>query len=131
MGWTGTRPTAFVNVVQADLRKHRNRIAAEALQMVVNGSPVDTGAFRGSHRVSVDAPDYGYDAAQTDKPPSQATIEAGLAVIATANQPFQAVIVQTNLPYAEKLEAGTSKEQAPAGVYRPAWATLRAKYARS
>jgi len=130
MAWTGTRPTSFVNVVQADLRKKRNQIAAEALQLVVNGSPVDTGAFRGSHRVSVDGPDYGFDAAQTDKPPSQATIEAGLAVIATANQPFQTVIVQTNLPYAEKLEAGNS-DQAEHGIYRPAFSHIRAKYARS
>jgi len=129
MGWTGTRPTAFVNVVQADLRKQRNRIAAEALQLVVNGSPVDTGAFRGSHRVSVDAPDYGFEAAQTDTN-GQATIEAGLAVIATANQPFQAVTVQTNLPYAEKLENGHS-DQAEHGIYRPTWAYLRAKYAQS
>jgi len=129
MAWTGTRPTAFVNVVQADLRKKRNQIAAEALGLVVQHSPVDTGAFRGSHRVSVDAPDTGYDAAHVDTS-GQATVQAGLAVIATANQPFQAVTVQTNLPYAEKLEDGHS-EQAPTGVYRPAYAFLRAKYARS
>jgi len=129
MGWTGTRPTAFVNVVQADLRKKRNRIAAEALQLVVQHSPVDTGAFRGSHRVSVDAPDTGYDLAQADES-GQATVQAGLAVIATANQPFQAVTVQTNLPYAEKLEAGHS-DQAEHGIYRPAFTHIRAKYARS
>jgi len=130
MAWTGTRPTAFVNVVKADLAKRRNQIAAEALQLVVQHSPVDTGAFRGSHRVSVDTPDYGHDAAQTDTN-GQAAVQTGLTVIATANQPFQTVTVQTNLPYAEKLEAGHSKKQAPQGVYRPAYAFLRAKYARS
>jgi len=128
-GWTGTRPVAFVNVMQADLRAHRNKIAAEALQMVVAGSPVDTGAFRGSHRVSVDAPDHGSDVAHQDKN-GRATLETGLTVIASAQQPFQMVTVQTNLSYAEKLEDGHS-EQAPAGIYRPAFSHLRAKYARS
>lgn len=127
-GWSGTRPTAFVKVVETDLKDTRNKIAVEALQMVVTGSPVDTGAFRGSHIVSVDADDKSVPN-RLDKA-GQETINAGMAVIATADKPFQAVTIQTNLPYGEKLEDGHSK-QAPRGVYRPSFAAIRAKYAKS
>lgn len=127
-GWSGIKPSAFVKVVEADLKAKRNQIAAEALQMVVTGSPVDTGAFRGSHRVSVDSEDR--SVTETLDPSGQATIDAGLAVIATADQPFQAVTVQTGISYGEKLENGHST-QAPQGVYGPAFAHIRAKHAKS
>lgn len=129
-GWSGIKPTAFVKVVEADLKEKRNQIAAEALQMVVGGSPVDTGAYRGNHRVSVDVEDLGVDEGLSGEN-TQATISAGLAVIAQANQPYQAVIVQNNIAYGEDLENGHSKEQAPQGVYRPAFAHIRAKHGAS
>ncbi len=37
------------------------------LQQVIVGSPVDTGAFRGNHRVSVNSPDSTYDLSTADK----------------------------------------------------------------
>jgi len=125
-GWSGTRPTAFVKVVEADLKDKRNEIAAEALQMVVSGSPVDTGAFRSSHVVSIDKEDY----TVPDIRPAQETINAGLAVIAKADQPYQAVMLQSNIDHGEALEEGHS-QQAPNGVYRPTWAHLRAKHSKS
>lgn len=127
-GWGGTRPSAFVKVVETDLKTKRNQIAAEALQMVVTGSPVDTGAFRGSHVVSVDSEDPSVP--QRLDPSGQETIDAGLAVIATANEPYQAVTVQSNIAYGEALEAGHS-QQAPQGIYRPAFAHIRAKHSKS
>lgn len=128
MYWS-KRPTDFINVVEADLRKRRNDIAAEVLRSVVVSSPVDTGAYRGNHRVSINSADYSFEISQTDKR-GQRTISAGMAVIDSANQPFQAIYVQTNLPYAEVLEDGHS-QQAPNGVYRPAFAHIRAKYSKS
>lgn len=128
MAWGGTKPTAFVKVVETDLKDKRNEIAAEALEMVVKASPVDTGAFRGSHVVSVDAEDPSVP--QRLDPSGQETIDAGLAVIATADEPYQAVTVQSNIAYGEALEAGHSK-QAPQGIYRPAFAHIRAKHAKS
>ncbi|WP_339139099.1 hypothetical protein [Kerstersia gyiorum] len=113
--------------METDLKDTRNKIAVEALQMVVTGSPVDEGTFRGSHRVSIDVENH--EIPNTPDKSGQATVNAGLEVIATAGDPFQAVTIQTNLPYGEKLEGGHSK-QAPAGVYRPAFATIRAKYAK-
>ncbi|HBQ89181.1 MAG TPA: hypothetical protein DD803_06935 [Alcaligenes faecalis] len=122
------RPTAFVKVVETDLKDTRNKIAVEALQMVVTGSPVDTGAFRGSHVVSVDVESHSVPD-RLDKS-GQETINAGVEVIATADKPFQAVTVQTSMPYGEKLEEGHS-QQSPSGVYRPAFAHLRAKHSGS
>ena len=126
MGWSKP-PTAFIKTVEADLAAVRTRIAMEALQTVVLASPVDTGAYRGSHVVSVDAADYSVPK-EPDKS-GQKTIDTGIAVIAGANKPFQAVTVQTNLGYAESLENGHSK-QAPTGVYSPAFQYIRAKYAK-
>lgn len=129
-GWSGIKPTAFVKVVEADLKEKRNQIAAEALQMVVTSSPVDDGPFRGNHRVSVDGPVHGYDMEKADKN-GNPTIEAGMAVIATADQPYQEVIIQNEIPYAEALEDGHSEKQAPHGVYRPVFTHIKAKYGGS
>lgn len=126
-GWSGIRPTAFINVVESDLKDTRNKIAVEALQMVVTSSPVDTGAYRGSHVVSVDSSDLSVpDRADTS---GQETINAGMVVVATADQPYQEVTVQTNISYGESLEDGHSG-QAPAGVYRVAFESLKSKHAK-
>lgn len=127
-GWSGIKPSAFVKVVEADLKTKRNQIAVEALQMVVTGSPVDTGAFRGSHLVSIDEEDRSVP--ERLDPSGQETINAGLAVIAKADQPYQAVAVQSNIAYGEELEKGHS-QQAPQGIYRPAFANIRAKHSKS
>lgn len=126
MAWGGTKPTAFVKVVEADLKNKRNEIAAEALQMVVSGSPVDTGAFRSSHVVSINEEDHTVPGIRS----AQETIDAGLAVIAKADQPYQAVMVQSNIAHGEALEAGHS-QQAPTGIYRPTMAHIRAKHSKS
>lgn len=129
MAWGGTKPTAFVKVVETDLKDKRNEIAAEALEMVVKASPVDTGAFRESNRVSIDEPDYGAEDEGTNEK-AQSVIDAGLAVIADADEPYQAIFIQNNIEYGEILEGGHS-EQAPDGIYRPTYAHLRAKYSKS
>lgn len=126
MSWKGLKPSAFVNVVEADLKDKRNEIAAEALQMVVTTSPVDTGAFRSSNVVSIDKEDYSIPEIVS----AQKTIKAGLAVIAKADQPYQAVIVQSNIRHGEILEDGHS-QQAPDGIYRPTMAHIRAKHSKS
>lgn len=128
-GWSGIKPSAFVKVVEDDLKDKRNQIAAETLQQVVSRSPVDTGSYRSNHRVSVDAEDRTAEEGIGRVDP-QSTIDAGLAVIAQADQPFQAVIVQNNISYGEALEDGHS-DQAPYGVYRPTVAYLRAKHTKS
>ncbi|MCO8166835.1 HK97 gp10 family phage protein [Pseudomonas sp. 21LCFQ02] len=123
-GWSNG-PLEFIKVFEADLVKHRNEIAADALQMVVHGSPVDTGAYKGSHRISVNHEDL--SAPITPDTGGAKTIAAGMKIIASAKQPFSMILIQTNLPYSESLENGHSG-QAPAGNYGPAFASLVAKY---
>lgn len=126
-GWSN-KPTAFINVIETSLKERRNDAAKDALQMVVRSAPVDTGAFRGNNRVSVDSEDHTFDLDATDKS-GQETISAGIAVIDKADKPYQAVTIQNNLPYAEVLENGHS-QQAPQGVYGPAFEAVRSKYAK-
>lgn len=127
-GWT-KKPSEFMVQVEGDLTQQRRIITMEVLQGVVLASPVDKGTFRASHQVTVDAVSTSYDMSKQDKSGS-ATISDGLAAIASIDKPFGESTVQTNLPYAETLEEGHSA-QAPSGVYRPTFANIRAKYAKS
>ena len=56
MSWKN-KPTDFIKVIESDLVKQQIEIVVEALQGVVMSSPVDTGAFRANHRVSVGSVD--------------------------------------------------------------------------
>ena len=111
-GWS-TPPSAFAGVVD-DLVAQRVRIIAfKMLNEIVLRSPVDTGRFRGNNIVSVGAPVL---AGTLNLDPSgAATIQAGARAL-TGLEPFTVVYIQNNLPYAERLEDGHSK-QAPGGVY--------------
>lgn len=113
-GWSKP-PGAFIKVVEEDLTKQRRILTMEVLQGVVMMSPVDKGTFRGSHQVTVDSISTGFDLEKQDKSGGE-TISEGLAVIGAIDKPYGESTVQTNLPYAEALEDGSST-QAPAGVY--------------
>lgn len=106
-------PSQFAEQVETDVGKWHRIISMALLTEIVFRSPVDKGTFRGSHVVSVGAPDYSLTV-ETDKTGTK-TIQQGQAVIAKS-QPFSVLYIQTNLPYAEPLENGHS-QQAPAGVY--------------
>jgi hypothetical protein len=88
------------------------KIAMEILSRVVLKSPVDTGRFRGNWTVSLNTPDLGI----TDgvDPSGGATIARGSSVITGMREP-RVIYVSNNLPYAQRLEEGSSK-QAPAGM---------------
>ncbi|MDH0749522.1 HK97 gp10 family phage protein [Pseudomonas sp. GD03842] len=111
-GWT-TSPTLFADQIEADLATRVRVIAMAMLNEVVLRSPVDTGRFRGNNIVSIGAPVY----AQTGKvdPTGAATISDGVSEL-SGLEPFTVVYIQNNLPYAERLENGHSK-QAPSGIY--------------
>lgn len=137
-GWS-KRPTEFIRVVEGDLAKKRTHIAVDALQAVISGSPVADGTYRMNHRVTVDSEDHGFDPdagrGKGSEPPKGSlnvpSYEAGLQVIAEgADEPFATVTIQNNAPYGPKLEDGHSN-QAPDGTYRPAFAAVRAKHAKS
>lgn len=127
MGWTN-KPSSFTKVIETDLSEKQKAIVLDALQGVILQSPVDSGAFRGSHRVSINQPDMSFSESDYDKGGST-TIAKGRSLLARL-VPFSTVYIQTNAPYAAKIEFGgfTSKpetektaggysKQAPQGVY--------------
>lgn len=115
-GWS-TPPALFADVVEQNIVKRVRIIAMAMLGEVVLRSPVDTGRFRGSHTISIGSPVYS-DSGRLDRS-GGSTTNAGVSAL-TGLEPFTQVFIQTNLPYAQKLEDGHSK-QAPAGIYSVAF----------
>lgn len=71
------------------------------------------GTFRGSHMVSIGAPDM--TVIERVDPSGSATISDGSMLIRASGN-FPVIYIQTNSPYGEMLELGHST-QAPGGVY--------------
>jgi hypothetical protein len=111
-GWS-TPPSLFAGVVEEALAQRVRVIALAMLNEIVLRSPVATGRFRGNNLVSVGAPVYSSIEA-VDKSGGD-TIQRGLSVM-SGLEPFTQVFIQNNLPYAQALEDGHSK-QAPGGIY--------------
>lgn len=122
-GWT-TPPSLFADQIEAEVAKRVRVIAIAMLNEVVLRSPVDTGRFRGSHIVSIGAPVF-TETQQAD-PTGAATLNEGISRL-SGLEPFTTVYIQTNLPYAERLENGHSK-QAPAGIYGLAFTGVAEAY---
>lgn len=71
------------------------------------------GTFRGSHMVSIGAPDL--SVIENIDPSGNETINKGSMLIKASGK-FPVIYIQTNSPYGEMLELGHST-QAPGGVY--------------
>ena len=89
------------------------KIGLEVYSSVVMRSPVDTGRFRGNWNVSL---------ANFDPSVSELTDKEGAASIANATVSIAeykggSIYISNNLPYAQRLEDGWSK-QAPVGMLR-------------
>lgn len=124
MSWKN-KPSSFALQVLADGDSHLRKVSAEMLQQVIIGSPVDTGAFRGNHRISINSEDNTYDVSSADKG-SNTTQEQGNQKILQAKL-GDTVYVQNNLPYAVALENGHSKQK-PNGVYALSFQYVCEKY---
>ncbi|HEN8710629.1 TPA: HK97 gp10 family phage protein [Pseudomonas putida] len=111
-GWS-TPPSLFAGVVEEALTQRVRVIALAMLNEIVLRSPVDTGRFRGNNIVSIGAPVY-TTTENLDKSGGE-TIQRGLSVM-SGLEPYTQVFIQNNLPYAQALEDGHSK-QAPSGVF--------------
>lgn len=122
-GWSKSL-SGFAREVEQTQNKRLRAAALQALTGVIERSPVDTGAFRSNNRVSVGSPDDGYDESATDAT-GDATQAEGLQIIGQVRDAFGVIYVQNNLPYAEALENGHSKNQAPSGVYAITFNDLR------
>lgn len=120
MGWKGKKPTSFSLEVSKAAEDHVKHIVMDAVQSLVNLSPVDTGVYRASHMVSVGSGDYDIRGPETN-PIQDAAIQA--VKIKLGNL----VYIQNNQPYAERLENGWS-DQAPQGIYGLTYNFISQKY---
>lgn len=125
MGWNGLRPSQFTLQLLRDGSELQRKITAAMLQGVVLKSPVDTGAFRGNHRVSIGSVDDTKDFLKKDTT-GTTTIADGMAKILSI-QLGKRVFISNNLPYAIRLENGHSG-QAPLGIYSITFQSVTSRY---
>lgn len=125
-GWS-IPPTEFADQIDEEVGRRVRVIAMALLNEVVLRSPVGNpslwksppppgyvgGRFRGSHIVSIGSPVY--TVTEAVDPNGSETIRNGAAAL-SGLEPYTVVYIQTNLPYAERLENGHST-QAPSGIY--------------
>ena len=136
-GWS-IPPTAFADLIDEEVVKRVRVITMALLNEVVLRSPVGNpslwknppppgyvgGRFRGSHIVSIGSPVY--TVTNTVDPGGADTINRGMAAL-SGLEPYTQVFIQTNLPYAERIELGHST-QAASGVYELAFVGVSEAY---
>jgi hypothetical protein len=136
-GWS-VPPSAFAELVDEEVSKRVRTIALALLGEVIQRSPVGNpdlwknppppgyvgGRFRGSHIVSIGSPVY--TATTSVDPGGSETMSKGMAAL-SGLEPYTQVFIQTNLPYAERLENGHST-QAPGGIYDLAFISVSEAY---
>lgn len=109
------------------------RAGLEIYSAALAFSPVRTGRFRASHRLSRNSADLSVEPPREGNavelggiPPTGAELAKGVAGLGRVTWK-DTVIISNNLPYANRLESGWSK-QAPAGVYKPAVQAFQARF---
>ena len=137
VGWS-IPPSVFADQIDEEVSKRVRTIALALLNEVIERSPVGNpdlwknppppgyvgGRFRGSHIVSIGAPVY---TVTTNVDPSGSdTRSKGMAAL-SGLEPYTQIFIQTNLPYAERLERGHSG-QAPDGLYDLAFISVSEVY---
>ncbi|MCS6738635.1 HK97 gp10 family phage protein [Acinetobacter baumannii] len=120
MGWKGKKPTDFSFDVAKQAEGKVKKITMEVVQSLVVSSPVDSGAYRASHIVSIGSGDYGVRGPETN-----AVQDAALQAVKF--KLGNLVYIQNNKPYAERLENGWS-DQAPQGIYNTTFTFISQKY---
>lgn len=120
MGWTGKKPTSFSLDVVKNAEEQVKKITMDTVQSLVVSSPVDTGAYRASHIVSVGSSDYG-----VREPSTNAVQDASIQAVKFKLGSL--IYIQNNQPYAERLENGWS-DQAPLGIYSTTFTYITQKY---
>ena len=99
-------------------------VGLQAIRRIDMRSPVDTGRFRANWTLSIGEPSATVLA--VDDPSGGATVARNVSALeAYPKDTFPAIYLQNNLPYAEPLEAGHSK-QAPGGMVAITQAELAA-----
>jgi hypothetical protein len=91
------------------------KIAIELFSRVIEKSPVDTGRFRANWNCSISSPDL--STSESTDPSGSGAISKATSTVVSYTLNDQSVFLTNNLPYAERLENGWSK-QAPNGMVR-------------
>lgn len=91
------------------------KITFELFSTVILKSPVDSGRFRGNWVVQSGSPSAAVDYAKRDPSGSSAVSQA--ATLVASVRAGDVIYMANNLPYAQRLEYGYSK-QAPSGMVR-------------
>lgn len=120
MGWKGKKPTNFSLDVTKTAEDQVKKITMDTVQSLVVSSPVDTGAYRASHIVSIGSGDFGVRGPETNS-------VQDAAIQAVKFKLGNLVYIQNNQPYAERLENGWS-DQAPQGIYSTTFTYISQKY---
>lgn len=104
----------FVEKAKKNPEKVMRQVSIKLFSAIIKASPVDTGRFRMNWMASGGTPASGVTDA-TDKSGNIATGNATSFVLKAAD--WQEFTLTNNLPYAQRLEYGWSK-QAPQGMVR-------------
>lgn len=119
-GWDRA-PFLFADDIMTDAHKLQRGMAITVLNNLQLLSPVLSGRYRANHTVSFGSPDYRY----TDNKDGMSLAFSAINSLTPSALPV--VYIQNNLPYAERLENGWSK-QAPSGIYSLAYEAMVAAY---
>ena len=122
MTWRN-KPSSFSLQLISEADALTKKITGEMLQQVVVRSPVDSGAYRNNHRVSVGSVDKSFDVNDTGSD----SLSKGIRTIQSGGGLGKIVYISNSLPYAEKLENGYS-QQAPQGIYSLSFLSVVSKY---
>ncbi len=91
------------------------KITIELFSRVIEKSPVDTGRFRANWNCSISSPDL--STSESTDPSGSGAISKVTSTVVSYTLNDQSVFLTNNLPYADRLENGWSK-QAPNGMVR-------------
>lgn len=114
MGWNRT-PRSIALQLETRVHELQKKQARAVLKNLHNLSPIKSGRYRSNHIVSIGRPSTAFDARRRDY---NRWYSVALEQINSSPRGAK-IYIQNNLPYAMKLENGTST-QAPMGIYRVA-----------
>lgn len=131
--------TKFIKKTQLSADSVLRKLGFDAFGGVLKRSPVDTGRFRSSNRISINSPDVSVEA---DRGPSTGKGGApypGGPELNKASQMLQSASfgdtlhITNNLPYARPLEDGSSQQtnRQPDGIYGATYQELIANFAKT
>ena len=114
---------AFEAEVKAAHTEQVRAVGRELLELLVQGSPVDTGHFKANWQVSIGRPATGI--VNGVDPDGAQTIARGEAVLRRVRA-FDTVHITNNVAYAQELEEG-SVQRPPAAMVKAAVASVQGR----